>query len=249
MIKQLAKVFEGQFKCLGENAEKYITFLVPIKKGLDISKIITYKLNFIDSFRSMSTLLSSFADNLSEIYCKKYRDKNCKSACDFIGLKKNGLCYKCKECKKMQLEPINELIENFSNIHKFCNNDLNKFILLLRKGVYPYKYMDSWERFDEKSLSDKKEFYSEFVLEEVTDKDYTHAQQVFKELKLKKLEYYDDLYVQSGTLLLADVFEKFRNKRIEIYELDSANFFVFNGITTTSLFKKDKRKIRIINRY
>ena len=249
MIKQLAKVFEGQFKCLGENAEKYITFLVPIKKGLDISKIITYKLNFIDSFRSMSTLLSRFADNLSEIYCKKYRDKNCKSACDFIGLKKNGLCYKCKECKKMQLEPINELIENFSNIHKFCNNDLNKFILLLRKGVYPYKYMDSWERFDEKSLSDKKEFYSEFVLEEVTDKDYTHAQQVFKELKLKKLEYYDDLYVQSGTLLLADVFEKFRNKRIEIYELDSANFFVCNGITTASLFKKDKRKIRIINRY
>ena len=109
--------------------------------------------------------------------------------------------------------------------------------------------MDSWERFDEKSLSDKKEFYSEFVLEEVTDKDYTHAQQVFKELKLKKLEYYDDLYVQSGTLLLADVFEKFRNKRIEIYELDSANFFVCNGITTAGLFKKDKRKIRIINRY
>ena len=149
----------------------------------------------------------------------------------------------------MQLEPINELIENFSNIHKFCNNDLNKFILLLRKGVYPYKCMDSWERFDEKSLPDKKDFYSEFDREDITDKDYTHAQQVFKELKLKNIEYYHDLYVQSGTLLLADVFEKFRNKRIEIYELDPANFFFCTRISMTSLFKKGKRKIRIINRY
>ena len=66
-----------------------------------------------------------------------------KSACDFIGLKNNRLCYKCKECKKEQLEPINELIKKFSNTHKFCNNDLNKFVLLLRKGVYPYEYMDS----------------------------------------------------------------------------------------------------------
>ena len=68
----------------------------------------------------------------------------------------------------MQLEPINELIENFSNIHKFCNNDLNKFILLLRKGAYPYEYMDSWERFDE-TLPDKKAFYSELHLEDITD--------------------------------------------------------------------------------
>ena len=197
----------------------------------------------------MQTSLSSFVDNSSEIYCKKCRDKSCKSACDFIGLKKNRLCYKCKECKKVQLEPINELIENFSNIHKFCNNDLNKFILLLRKGVYPYKCMDSWERFDEKSLPDKKDFYSEFDREDITDKDYTHAQQVFKELKLKNIEYYHDLYVQSDTLLLADVFEKFRNKSIEIYELDPANFFFCTRIIMTSLFKKGKRKIRIINRY
>ena len=56
--------------------------------------------------------------------------------------------------------------------------------MLLRKGVYPYEYMDSWERFNETSLPDKKAFYSELNLEDITDKDYAHAQKVFKELKL-----------------------------------------------------------------
>ena len=51
---------------------------------------------------------------------------------------------------------LKELIEKFPNIYQFCNGDLNKFVLLLRKGVYPYEYMDSWERFDETSLPDKK---------------------------------------------------------------------------------------------
>ena len=100
IIKQLAKEFDGQFECLGENTEKYITFSVPIKKELDNSKTITYKLKFIDSFRFMSTSLSSLVDNLSEIYNKKCVDKNRKSECEFIELKNNGLQYKCYECKK-----------------------------------------------------------------------------------------------------------------------------------------------------
>ena len=76
IIKQLAKKFKGQFECLGENTEKYISFSVPIKKELDNSKTITYKLKFIDSFRFMSTSLSSLVDNLSEIYSKKCRTVN-----------------------------------------------------------------------------------------------------------------------------------------------------------------------------
>ena len=88
--------------------------------------------------------------------------------------------------------------------------------MLLRKGVYPYEYIDIWERFDETSLPEKKVFYSELHLEDITDEDYTHAQKVFEELKLKTVGGYDDLYVKSDTILLADVFENFRNKCIEI---------------------------------
>ena len=67
--------------------------------------------------------------------------------------------------------------------------------------------MDSWERFTKTSLPDKKAFYSKLNLEDITHKDYAHAPKVFKELKLKNLGNYHDLYVQRDTLLLADVFE------------------------------------------
>ena len=95
-MKQLAKEFADQLECLGENTEKYITFSIPIKKELDNGKIVKYKLKFIDSFGFMSTSLSSFVDNLSEIYNKKRGDKNCKSEYDFIEV--NKLYYKCNEC-------------------------------------------------------------------------------------------------------------------------------------------------------
>ena len=83
--------------------------------------------------------------------------------------------------------------------------------------------MDSWERFNETSLPDKKVFCSELYLKGISDKDYTHAQKLFEKLKLKNLGVYHDLHVQSNTLLLADVFENFRNKCIEKYELDPAH--------------------------
>ena len=84
-------------------------------------------------------------------------------------LKNNKLSYNCKDCRKKQLKRINGLIKNFPNIYKFCNNDINKFILLLRKGGYPYEYMDSWEKFNETTLPNKKTFYSRLYLEDVTD--------------------------------------------------------------------------------
>ena len=76
--------------------------------------------------------------------------------------------------------------------------------------------MDSWERFDETSLPDKKAFYSNLNMEKIADVDYRHAKRVFKNLNNKNLGHYRDLYVQIDTLLLADVFENFRKKCIEI---------------------------------
>ena len=85
-----------------------------------------------------------------------------------------------------------QLIERFANIYEFCNRHLNKFILLLRKGFYPYGYMDNWERFDETSLPDKESFYSSLNMENIDDIDYRHGNNAFKKFKLKNLgEYYD----------------------------------------------------------
>ena len=83
-----------------ENTEKYITFSVPIKKEIHNGKTVTYKLKIIDSFRFMSTSLSKLVNNLSEIYCKKCRNKNYKSGYEFKGLKNNKLSYNCKDCRK-----------------------------------------------------------------------------------------------------------------------------------------------------
>ena len=159
----------------------------------------------------MSTSLSELVDNLSE-GLHDNRCADCKSSLDYMITKDEKLIFRCFTCKKNYEKDFNkELIERFANIYEFCNGDLNKFILLLRKGIYPYEYMDNWERFDETSLPDKDSFYSSLNMENIDDIDYRHGNDVFKKFKFKNLGEYHDLYVQSDTLLLADVFENFRN--------------------------------------
>ena len=106
----------------------------------------------------MSTSLSNLVSNLSEgLYNNSCID--CKSCLDYMTTKDAQLIFRCFRCKKSSEKDFNkELIQRFANIYEFCNVDLNKFILLLRKGVYPYEYKDSWERFNETSLPDKKLF-------------------------------------------------------------------------------------------
>ena len=120
----------------------------------------------------MSSSLSSLVDNLSEgFHSDKYTD--CKSCLDNMITKDDQLIFRCFECKKNYEKDFNnELIKRFANIYEFCNEDINKFILLLRKGVYPYEYMDSWERFDETSLPNKEAFYSSLNMEDITDADH-----------------------------------------------------------------------------
>ena len=163
MIKELAEKFEKQFTCLGENTEKYITFTVPIekevtridKKGEEITKNISYILQFIDSTRFMASSLSNLVNNLSEgihrIKCKYgHDDKKCETCgikykhCDcfleYTNFKDDLIEYKCLICNKnCQIKFDEKLNERFFNTFKFSNHNNNKFILLLRKGVYPYE--------------------------------------------------------------------------------------------------------------
>ena len=187
LLNQLAIEFKGELNCVGYNMKKYITFSVPIKKECNNNnnnnKAITYKLKFIDSFRFMPTSLSEPVDNTSGIFnsieCKSCIEKiETNSGCCFVGLKNNKFIYKCKEWNKEWKRPLNKLIENFPNTYKFCNGDLNKFVMFLRKGVFPYKYMNGWEKFDETALLPKKDFYSNLNLEDISDEDYLHTQKV-----------------------------------------------------------------------
>ena len=98
--------------------------------------------------------------------------------------------------------------------------------------------MESWEKFNE-TLTEKEDFYSLLNMEDITDADYAHAKRVCKDFEIKKIKKHYDLYVQSDTLLLADVFENFRNMCLEIYELDPAKFLINSWISMASSFKKD----------
>ena len=253
IIKELAEKFEGEVQCLGENIEKHITFSVPIKKktmkngnGNDKITKILYKIKFIDSYIFMSTLLSNLVNNLSE---GLHNDKciDCKSCLDYMTTKDEQLIFRCFRCKKNYEKNFNkELIQRFANTYEFCNGDLNKFILLLRKGVYLYEYMDSWQRFNETSLSDKETFYCNLNMEDITDVDYRHEKIVFEYLINKNLGDYYDLCVQSDTFFLADVFENFRNTCIKVYELDPAHFLSAPGLAWQACSKKTEVKLELL---
>ena len=106
--------------------------------------------------------------------------------------------------------------------------------------------MDSWEIFNETSLPDKKVFYSKFKSEGITDEIYAHAQKGSKKLKLKNLGDYQDVYVQCDTLLLADVFENFRNKCIEIYQLDPDHVLSPPRLSWQACLKKAAVKLELL---
>ena len=108
--------------------------------------------------------------------------------------------------------------------------------------------MDSWGRFNETSLPPKKDFYSELTLEDISDQDYPRAQKVFN-LYCTDMGDYHDFYVQTDTLLLADVFEKFRDKCIEIYRLDPSYFYSAPGLAWQACLKKTDVKLELLTDY
>ena len=103
--------------------------------------------------------------------------------------------------------------------------DSDKVPLLLRKGVYPYDHMDCVERFEESTLPPKESFYNVLNDEQVSDEDYAHATSVFNSFACQNMGDYHDLYLMSDVLLLANVFENFRNVCLKAYNLDPCHFY------------------------
>ena len=106
--------------------------------------------------------------------------------------------------------------------------------------------MDDWKKFNETSLTEKEDFYSHLNMVDIADTDYTHAKRICKDFEIKHLGEYNDLYDQSDTILLADIFENFRNMCLEIYELDPAKFFSALGLVWQAALKKIKVKLDLL---
>ena len=233
---------------------KVQTFSVPVKKKIrkidkDGNKsviTISYKIKFFDSARFMTTSLSNLVDNLTE-GIHKIKCKDCDYFLEYESVKDNLIKYNCLSCNKDYSNKLDEkLKKQFKNTFKVSNNDVNKFFLLLRKGVYPYEYIDDWEKINETTLPEKEEFYSNLNMEEITDADYMLEKRVCKDFEIKHLGEYHDLYVKSDTLLLADVFENFRKICLKIYQLDPAKFLSGPGLAWQTALKKAEVKLELL---
>ena len=121
-----------------------------------------------------------------------------------------------------------------------------KLNLMTRKGIYPYDYMDSFEKFNKTELPTKEEFYSILNNEHISDEDYCHAKKVWNTFQLQTMGEYHNLYLKSDILLLADVFENFRKTCIQYYKLDPANYFTSPGLSWDAMLKMTNIKLELM---
>ena len=194
---------------------------------------------------SLSKLVDNLMDNIHNDKCIK-----CKSNLCFARAINEKLIFKCIDCEKEYEKEFNkELLERFANTYTFCGNDINKFVMLLRNGVYPYEYIDGWDKFNEKIIPSKESFYSNLTLEDITKTDYAHANNVFKKFNINNLGEYHDFYVRSHTLLLADIFENFRQSCLKNYGLDPAHFVSLPGLAWQACLKKTNVELELLTDY
>ena len=237
-------------RCLGENTEKYIWLSVRLIVTKDHGEVVACKLKFIDSMRFMIHSQENLVNNLSKINVMTF--KTCKERCGKISecrnltYTNNRLIYKCEKCHSKSYKPIGPLTEKFPNTYSICNNDADKLVLLSRKGIYPYEYMDSWERFNETSLPNQEYFNSNLRLEGISNKDHNHGQNVWNTFNMKNLGDYHDLYVQSDALQLAGIFENFRETCIKICRLDPTYFVSAAGLAWQACLKMTKVKLELL---
>ena len=118
--------------------------------------------------------------------------------------------------------------------------------LITRKGVYPYDYLDSFDKFDEPRLPPQGAFYSFLKEEHISDADYTHTKDVWQTFNMKTMGDYHDLYLKTDVLLLADVFENFRAMCLKHYSLDPAHYFSAPGLAWDAALKQSNVTLELL---
>ena len=117
--------------------------------------------------------------------------------------------------------------------------------MLTRKGVYPYAYMDSPDKFKETQLPSKEDFYNDLTKKHITDKDFEFVNEMWKTFNLKNLGELHDLYMETDTLLLADVFQNYRKIIFRHYELDPIHFYTAPSLSWSAGLKFTNVKLEI----
>ena len=145
---------------------------------------------------------------------------------------------------------LQSLVENISpSDMKYTSQEFQgeNLRLMSKKGVYPYDYMDNFDKFNDKQLPTKEKFYSLLNDENISDEDYNHAKNVWNVFKLETMGEYHDLYLKSDVLLLADVFETFRKTCLHYYKLDPCHYFTSPGLSWDAMLKMTGVKLELMS--
>ena len=118
--------------------------------------------------------------------------------------------------------------------------------LLIRKGIYPYEYMDSWDKFEETSLPSIKHFYSNLNMSGVSDTDYEHTCSFWQEFEIRNMGEYHDLYLRTDVILHANIFESFRRVCLENYGLNPLHFYTAPGLAWKACLKKTSIRLELL---
>ena len=159
-------------------------------------------------------------------------------------------CLRFIDSYQFMAAPLDRLVSNLASEHF---HQMRKNIqcttqqrLLLRKGVYPYDYVDCAKRLEEQALPAKEHFFSELLQEPITDDDYEHAKAVWREFKCRTMGDYHDVYLKADVLLLADVFEQFRTTSLDTYKLDPAHYFTSPGLAWDAMLRYTGVKLQLL---
>ena len=228
-------------KVIAKTMEKFIGFSIG-------------KLDFKDSFQHLNASLDKLVSNLVD----KTKIENCKH-CPRRGTKKElekhmKLRHRKEHEREHKHPPENKkltLPEVLPTLHNYFTKewghlkDPTAFELLTRKGVYPYAYMDSNKRFEEETLPARECFYNDLSKKHITDEDYAFVHKLWSTFKLKNMGELHDLYMMTDTLLLADVFENYRDVILKNYRLDPAHFYTAPSLSWSAGLLHTKVKLEI----
>ena len=219
--------FSRCYKCGQEHKIK-------MEKLPDTVKNITFEIRFIDTLGFMNESLSSLIDNLkiSQVDMKSLRARFPDESKDVEDDDK----FLAKKYLQLSPDDITRLRDTFTETSKQFSND-DDFKFMISKGVYPYDWVNDYNKLSQTSLPKLGEFYSKLANNHISQEDYTRAQIVWKHFNCKTFKDYHNLYLQADVLLLSDVFENFRKVCQKIYGLDAAYYYTAPGLSWSAFMK------------
>ncbi|KAL9962348.1 hypothetical protein ACROYT_G031442 [Oculina patagonica] len=252
-ISKISKEAQKEVKCVANNMEKYITFSLGGLRFIDTLNFLLGKLEKLveDTPKDALNMTKKVFFEKSELLLDngKYPSEYVEVWEEFNYNNLSESFFKGGDETKEKWQIVNNIHITDEGYKEAKTIFIEKFGLLTQKGIYPYEYMDSWERFKETTLPKKEKFYSKLTGEHITDKEYAHAQKVWETFGCQNLGDYHDLYVKTDVTLLADVFENFRKLCLEKYNLDPANYYTSPGLSWDALLKKTGVELELLTDY